>query len=299
LPSSSEPSPADHFRLEGPSRRPDPRINAYRPDVADVQLAGVLFAPHYARAQPAALGMDNAMLRAAPEASARGVSQLVRGEGFETLEISGGWAWGRCLHDDYVGYLPAAALTPPQRPSHRVASVLAPVFAAPDIKAPVVTTWPIGARAEVTGEAGDFLTVAQGFVHRRHLVVMDAVAHDPVAVAERLLGQPYLWGGRGAGGVDCSGLIQVALDFAGIAAPRDSDLQRDALGEVLAAEAPLRRGDLLFFPGHVGVMVDGVSLLHANAYWMAVVIEPLADVIARLISAKPGCDPVLARKRLG
>lgn len=258
-------------------------------------LASRLFAPHYARAQRGWLAEASMMLRAAPDADAITVSQLVLGEEFDIVDLSAGWAWGRCVHDGYVGYLPADALGGPRGATHRVRAPLAPVFAKPDIKAPAILSWPIGARFEAC-DHGDFLATDRGFVHARHADALDAPALDPVATALALVGQPYLWGGRGAGGVDCSGLVQVALGLAGIDAPRDCDLQRDALGRELGEGERLRRGDLVYFPGHVGMMIDGHGLLHANAYWMAVVVEPLVDVIARLEPAYP--HPVLARRRL-
>jgi len=122
------------------------------------------------------------------------------------------------------------------------------------------------------------------------------IAGDAVSIAELFLGTPYLWGGRGAGGIDCSGLVQIALAATGVAVPRDTDQQRAHVGRELADGDTLRRGDLVFFPGHVGLMVDDSRLLHANAYWMSTVIEPLADVVARLV---PICDrPILSRRRL-
>lgn len=283
------------FRLEGPSRRPDPRTHAYRADIADVALAGVLFAPHYARAEACRCIAKIVTVRARPSDDAVATSQLVRGEGFEMLDKAGGWAWGRCEHDDYVGYVRADALGPTHAVTHRVTAPLALVFANPDIKAPVVTALPIGARVAGRDEGG-FLRVDEGYIHHRHVAALDVVEGDPVAVAERLLGLPYRWGGRGGDGIDCSGLVQRSLELAGITAPRDSDMQRDQLGEALPEDAPLRRGDLLFFPGHVGMMVDGERLLHANAYWMSTVIEPLADVIERLKPTHP--QPVIARKRI-
>jgi hypothetical protein len=284
------------FRLEGPSQRPDPRTHAYRPDIADIDLAGILFAPHYARAEHCRCVADAATLYSAPAKDARAVSQLVHGEGFALIDKAGGWAWGRCLHDDYVGYLRADALGPMDAPTHRVIAPLALVFAHPDIKAPVLKTLAIGAQVAGAEENG-FLRIDDGYIHARHVAPLDAVEPDAVAVAERLIGAPYRWGGRGADGVDCSGLVQRALELAGIAAPRDSDMQREQLGEPLPEDAPLRRGDLLFFPGHVGMMADGDMLLHANAFWMSTVIEPLADVIERLKPVHP--QPVIARKRIG
>jgi cell wall-associated NlpC family hydrolase len=220
----------------------------------------------------------------------------VHGEGFALIDKAGGWAWGRCVHDDYVGYVPADALGPAQAPTHRVTAPLALVFSNPDIKAPVAARRAIGARVAGSTE-GDFLRVADGYIHMRHIAALDEAADDPVAVAQTLLGSPYRWGGRGADGVDCSGLIQRALELCGIGAPRDSDMQRDQLGRLLGDDEAPQRGDLVFFPGHVGFMFDAERLLHANAYWMQTVIEPLGDVIARL---KPTHEqPVVARKRIG
>jgi cell wall-associated NlpC family hydrolase len=291
---SATPQP-EGFRLEGPSRRLDPRTHAYRADIADVALAGLLFAPHYAKATACRCVVPSVSLRARPSEQAPAVSQLAFGEGFALIDQAGDWAWGRCAHDDYVGYVPASALGALPSPTHRVAAPLALVFAHPEIKAPVINALSIGAQVHAEEEDG-FLRVADGFIHERHAVALDETCADPVAVAEALVGMPYRWGGRGAEGIDCSGLVQRALEFCGIAAPRDSDMQRDHLGDLLDEDAPLRRGDLVFFPGHVGLMVDGSRIVHANAYWMATVIEPLDDVVARL---RPLHDkPVVARRRI-
>ncbi len=254
-----------------------------------------MFAPHYARAENCRCIADAATLRPRPSPDAPAISQLVYGEGFALIDKAGGWAWGRCLHDDYVGYLRADALGPMQAPTHRVTAPLALVFAHPDIKAPVLKALAIGAQLAGKEEDG-YLRIDEGYIHARHVAPLSAVAADPVAVAERMLGAPSLGGARGAEGVDCSGLIQHAFELAGIDAPRDSDMQRDQLGEALPEDATLRRGDLVFFPGHVGFMLDEAQLLHANAYWMSTVIEPLADVVARL---KPThAQPITARKRI-
>jgi cell wall-associated NlpC family hydrolase len=255
-----------------------------------------LFAPHYARAEACCCIANAATVRARPSGDAVAASQLVHGEGFEMLDEAGGWAWGRCAHDDYVGYVRADALGSVRAHTHRVTARLALVFANPDIKAPVVTALPIGARVAGRDEGG-FLRIDEGYIHERHVAALGTIEADAVAVAERLIGSPYRWGGRGGDGIDCSGLVQRALELAGIAAPRDSDMQRDQLGESLPIDAPLRRGDLIFFPGHVGMMADGERLLHANAFWMSTVIEPLADVVERLKPAH--AQPIVARKRMG
>ena len=229
------------------------------------------------------------MLHAAPDRSATAVSQLAFGETFAVIDQSGEWVWGYGLHDRYVGYIPVDALGPHRAASHHVVARIAPVFTAADIKAPVAGTLSIGSRISGT-TAGAFIATADGFVHQRHVRAIDSAEEDAVAVAERLLGAPYLWGGRGDGGIDCSGLVQRALGLAGIAAPRDSD-QQAALGRAIPAGEPAARGDVIVFTGHVGMMVDATRLIHANAHWMAVTVEPLDTIVAR------GAN-IVARRRI-
>jgi NlpC/P60 family/Bacterial dipeptidyl-peptidase Sh3 domain len=283
------------FRLRGRSAVLDKRIHAIRSDLADVALAGVLFSAHYAKAAEMSCVAPGAPVRAAKSLSAECVTQLLRGEIFHVLDVNAEWVWGFCGHDGYVGYVQREALDVREIATHRVTAGLAPVFASPDIKSRIVDSWPRGSFFPGSLE-GDFIACAEGFIHSRHAEPADSRESDWVAVAERYLGQPYVWGGRGYQGVDCSGLMQVALSQCGRPVPRDTDLQREGIGEPLPDDATLRRGDFVFFPGHVGVMVDETRLLHANAYWIATVIEPLADVVARLT---PNHDqPILARRRI-
>lgn len=280
--------------LDGVSRGYDARVNAIRPDLADVDLADLYFAPHYAAPVPRSCIAASVPVRAAPGADGRAVSELLHGEPFHMLDARGGWAWGYCGHDHYVGYVPADALGDPIAPDH-VTTAAAPLFSAADIKAPIRMLMPAGAQLAGTIEDG-FLATEAGFVHARHVRALDARETDWVAVAEREIGVPYVWGGRGGLGLDCSGLVQTALAACGIAAPRDTDQQAEAIGEALDDNAELRRGDVIFFPGHVGLMVDGERLIHANAHWMAVTIEPLSDVIARLKDSFE--QPVTGRRRI-
>ena len=266
-----------------------------RRDVADVALADKVFAPHYALPLDHGCIATTVAIRGEPSPDAPAISELLRGETFAVVDASGTWAWGYGRADGYVGYVPIAALGPVVVASHIVAQPAALLFTAADIKSPVIERLPMGARVFATGIAGDFLALETGFVHHRHVAAIGQIEPDPVATAARLIGTPYRWGGRSGDGVDCSGLVQLALAFAGIAAPRDSDQQREALGTALAEDTPLRRGDLIFLPGHVGFMADDRTLLHANAYWMAVTQEPLADVLAR----QPEDKGVIARRRIG
>ncbi len=285
----SAPPSAERFHLGGPSIALDPRVHAVRRDIADICLADRVFAPHYAAPEHCMCVASSAMLRAEPNADAVAVSQIMRGEAFAIVDASGGWAWGYGLHDRYVGYVRSDALGLAMPATHIVTASRAPVFQRADIKAPVRSSLAIGTRL-IGEEADDFVATGGAFVHRRHVMPIDAVEPDPVAVAERLIGSPYLWGGRGDGGVDCSGLVQRALGLAGIAAPRDSDQQR-AIGREIGEDAPLQRGDIILFHGHVGLMVDEARLIHANAHWMAVTVERLETVTAR------GAE-IVARRRI-
>jgi len=287
------------FRLAAPLAPYDPRITPIRGDLADLALAGRFFTPHYVEPQQRRCLAARTPVRAAPSHAATAVTELLFGEQFAVLDTAGGWCWGYCRLDGYCGYVAADTLGEQGGvATHIVHGRAALVFAEPSIKAPVATTLPMGARLAVTGASEDdcFLATAHGFVSRRHLHSLDDLAFDPVERAQLLTGAPYLWGGRSGDGLDCSGLVQLVLALAGGDAPRDSDQQLEALGAFLDEDAPLRRGDLVFFPGHVGIMADADRLVHANAHWMAVVTEPLADVIARFPAETP--DPVLARKRL-
>jgi hypothetical protein len=263
--------------LKGPAQRFEPREWFAGPDVVELALAGDIAAVRYVEPRPLVCTAPRVMLRNGPDAAAEAVSELLLGEGFEIVEVKSGFALGRCLHDRYIGWVPLEALAVPgTRPSHVVTARRAPLFAAASIKAAVQAELPFGARLAGTVE-GDFLALASGgFVHRRHV---GAPPKDRFAAAALFADAPYLWGGRTPDGVDCSGLVQQALAADGIALRRDTDLQREQ-GEPVKFAAR-EAGDLIFWPGHVGMLLDGDLLCHANAHWMRVVTEPLADVIAR------------------
>ncbi len=238
-----------------------------------------------------------AVLRSAPSLDADQTSELLFGEGFALLDLTGGWAWGYCLSDHYVGYLAAEALSEPIAPTHRVEAIEAMLHSAPDAASGGPAVLPRGAL--VMGQAdGEWLATSHGYLPLAALVDVDALSDDPATVAEEMKGAPYLWGGRTMKGIDCSGLVQLAWASAGIQLPRDSDLQFASLGaDKDVAPADLARGDLVFFPGHVGIMADNQNIIHASRQWMEVRVEPLAEVAKR--SAAKGNDvPVSGCKRL-
>jgi cell wall-associated NlpC family hydrolase len=269
----------------------DPRLNAFREDLADVKLKGKVEAARFVAGEGFRVIAATAPLRAAPSENAMLQTEALRGETVKVFETRAGWSWAQLAADRYVGWMPRAALGPlGAEPTHRVSVLRTFAFAAPDIKSPPLEALPLGATVTAIGEAEDrnaryALIEPAGAVVVQHLAQLGEAAADWTAIAELFVGTPYLWGGKTGLGIDCSGLVQVALRTCGIAAPRDTDMQEAALGEPLplGAKLPkLRRGDLVFWRGHVGLMRDADTLLHANAFHMAVASEPLAAALKRV-----------------
>jgi cell wall-associated NlpC family hydrolase len=263
----------------------DPRITPARPDLAARHLEGQVTATRFVDGTAREVRDESAPLRREPAPDAPLDTEALKGERVTVYETDEeGWCWGQLDRDGYVGWLPANALTEPGPPATHVVTTLRTLaFPGPSIKLPPVAGFSLGCRLVVMRTEGPLAATPAGYVPARHLAPVDTLAPDFVAVAERFLGVPYLWGGKTSLGIDCSGLVQVALTAAGIVCPRDSDMQERALGEAVDADiARLRRGDLVFWKGHVAIVRDADTLLHANAFHMAVAAEPIADAVARI-----------------
>ena len=279
----------------------DRRLTPARADLAAASLRGQVEAAYFVEGQRRQVAVGVADVKGAPAPDASLDTQALHGERVTVYEDHEGYAWGQLESDGYVGYLPAAALAPiGPPPTHRVTVRRTFVYPGPNMKMPHLDVLPFGARVSVLERRADFAILAGGSaIFAAHLAEAEAQAADYVAVAESFLGAPYLWGGRTPDGLDCSGLVQTALTAAGIACPRDTDMQERALGRPLdlSGEIPaLRRGDLVFWRGHVGIMQDDARLLHANGFHMLVESEPFS--VARDRIAKNSFGAVTSIRRL-
>ena len=277
----------------------DKRLTPARPDLAAEHLRGIVDAPRYVKGEERIVFDGSADLRRAHVPDALLDTEALHGEIFTVYDQDEeGWSWGQLKRDGYVGYMPSKALTADiQAPTHRVSVLRSFLFGGPSIKLPPIAALSLGSRLTITGTKDQF-----AITHRGHYVIADHLqpvaihASDFVDVAEKFIGIPYFWGGKTSLGLDCSGLVQVALDSIGFEAPRDTDMQEKSLGSLLPMNTELKRGDLIFWKGHVGIMRDANELLHASGHQMLVVSEPLNDAVER-IQAK-GAGPITSIRRI-
>ena len=274
----------------------DYRLHAYRSDLADDRLRGRVEAQRFVVGTAAQIMVPTASVLAKPSPQSRQATQALLGETVTVFESANGLSWVQLNRDGYVGYVHDSALSSSiVSPTHRVRVPLTMIYPEADLKTRPVTFIPLNAEVAVASLMGEYLALqGGGYVFAKHLVPVSHHENDFVNVAERFLGVPYYWGGKTVQGTDCSGLVQSALHACGIASLRDTDMQEKTLG-VPVTDNALRRGDLIYWAGHVGIMHDDKNLLHANGHHMMTVIEPLQDVIAR---SEASGKPVTSIRRL-
>ncbi len=269
----------------------DPRRYPYRKDLAALQVKGRVAAAAFVEGKPMQVAVPVLDLLGSKDGDAL-ASQLLFGELVYVYETSGDICWVQNACDGYVGYVNSSGLNATSTTNKRVTSKFAHVYPQPSFKKMPTLILPYQSSVRALEESDDYLETPQGFINKRHVC---GQTKDFVHEAARFLGTPYLWGGRSPFGVDCSGLVQLALMAVGRDCPRDSDMQMSELGRAVELDSPFDRGDLLFWKGHVGLVFDAHTLLHANAHHMATVLEPIDKAIRRIAETD---GPVLAHKRL-
>jgi len=276
----------------------DPRLTPARENLAAERLRGKVLAARFTEGVLRGIVAASAPLRRCPAPDAPLETEALHGEAAIVYDDADGWSWAQLARDSYVGYLPTSALGSWSEPTHRVAVLRTHAYPGPSIKLPPRLALSLGARLRIERVEGDFAIATDGLhFFARHFATAESIEPDFVAVAEAFLHAPYLWGGRTSEGIDCSGLMQAALTAAGGAAPRDSIMQEAELGSLLpdTGRENLRRGDLVFWKGHVGVMRDASILLHASGWHMRVVSEPLEKAVTRIAANGGGAITSIRR----
>ena len=268
----------------------DKRLTPARPDLAAKYLEGMVQAERFVTGEEFEIADGVTSVRRDPFAGAMLDTQALRGERVTIYDRNDeGWAWGQLNSDGYVGWISDLALYPPgPAPTHKVTALRTFAFPGPSIKIPPMDTLPLGAQLSIVKMTDTFAVASNGHhIPKQHVAELSFVEPDFVAIAERFLGTPYLWGGKSSLGIDCSGLVQIALTAAGTGCPRDSDMQESALGRTLSQGEmqTLKRGDLIFWNGHVAIVRDADTIVHANAHHMMTAIEKTKDAITRIAAA--------------
>jgi cell wall-associated NlpC family hydrolase len=273
------------------SDRLDPRRHAYREDMAASGLSDKVQAPRYVDGVTQQVIAARAPLRSAPKFHAPLMTEALHGEAVTVYDSKDGWIWGQLKRDGYVGYIPADHLSSNVfKPTHAVRVRATYIFPSPDIKTPPIDMLTFGARTAADGREGRFLSLARGgYIFAEHCVGAGDKLKDYVRAAERLVGTPYLWGGKTSLGLDCSALVQLSLHAAGIDCPRDTDMQESEVGEAVegiiddgALKGGLERGDLIFWKGHVAIAQSSDWIVHASGQQMETVMEPVRHAIERI-----------------
>ncbi len=265
----------------------DRRINAFREDLADEALEGKVAAKKFVKPNLGQVIQPVVSLHKKPQKGSPIDTQILMGEQVKIFEETNEWHWVQSVKDDYVGYIPAAAITKDiKQVTHRVSVPRTLIYIRPDIKAPTLGWLSMNSTISAIDSHGDFILTSTGhYLHSKHITTLKSYTTDFVDIAKKFIETPYLWGGSSCMGIDCSGLVQTAFSAVGKNVPRDSDMQQEFLGTKISDEFNLdilKRGDLIFWKGHVGIMIDNNNIIHANGFHMKTMIEPISEAVKRI-----------------
>ncbi|CAM1636728.1 Endopeptidase [Bartonella choladocola] len=275
----------------------DPRLHAYRLDLADEALRGKVEASRFVAGSLKRIVAPVAALYKIPDALSERQSECLFGENVKVFEEKNGFCWVQAQQDGYVGYVEQSKIgSIGNQPTHRVNVPRTFQYRDADLRSPMISPLSMGSRISVVAEAETrgtrYARLDNGdFVVFNHIMPVTTVADDYVTIAESFIHTPYLWGGKSGLGIDCSGLVQLAMMMTGRTVLRDTDMQQATIGKNISPDDGLKRGDLVFWKGHVAIMIDSGTLIHANGASMDVKTEPLDQAIARIAlhHARPTC----------
>ncbi|WP_345115116.1 NlpC/P60 family protein [Bartonella jaculi] len=267
----------------------DSRLHAFREDLADKRLEGEVTAKRFVQGEKRRVNVPVAGLFKENNKKSEMQTECLLGEELLIFEQGESMSWGQSLKDGYVGYIDTKALcTSTVKQTHIVSAPRTFQYFQADLRGPVEYSLSIGSKVSVVSEVetrGTKYSILDSgsAVVSNHLSPIDHVAYkDYVTVAENLVHTPYLWGGASGFGIDCSGLVQLSMMMAGHVVLRDTDMQQKTIGNPLSESDELQRGDLVFWKGHVAIMVDRKNIIHANGSSMDVTVEPLEEATTRI-----------------
>jgi hypothetical protein len=266
----------------------DKNTNPYRDDIAAEKLRGLVGATKFIAPVTKQIVSGSASMKSAPSDNASQVSEALCGDIFEIYEEKDGYSWGQIVRNEYVGYIKSESLADKIiNPNRKIRALRTYGFSIPKVQGMVIANLSMNAQVFATEkkENGFVDCGRHGWIYEKHLATLDEYYSDPAEVAQMFLHAPYYWGGVQSNGLDCSGLVETSFAACGIKLPRDAYMQ-EKCGQELAIKddlSGLKRNDLIFWKGHVGIMLDEVNFIHANGWHMCVAIEPLFEANERYL----------------
>ena len=263
----------------------DTRITPIRRDLASTAYKAIVKRKKYVTAKLATV--KSAFTPLYSNKGSKLSTQLLYGEECDVFETKNGWSWIQSRRDNYVGYTPTINLTRKiYKPNSKVISLRTVIYTKPDIKSVTKGYLSFNSLVEVIKIKGKYSLIKNlGWCPSLDLVKIKSSKFNHIDLSKQYLDTPYLWGGRDSMGIDCSGLVQNLHQINNRPFPRDTDMQEMFVTNEVKYEKDLKAGDLVFWKGHVAMMIDNSNIIHANAFHMKTAIEPLSTAKKRILKS--------------